>query len=235
MVDILKIERLRGGYGGSEIVRDIDLAVAAGEGVALVGPNGAGKSTFLKIVSGLLPAQSGAILVHGEDASRWTSAALVRSGLVHVPEGRQVFPGLSVDENLWLGGYAAPHRRKELREQVLEIFPKLGQRLKQAADTMSGGEQQMLAIGRGLMAAPRLLMIDEPTLGLAPVVVDSLIEALVTVRQRLGIALLMVEQNAMLAKEVCHLAYVMVGGKIVLKGQTESLTQEDLMKAYAGH
>jgi len=235
MAELLKISQLSGGYNGSQVVKDIDLEIHPGEGVALVGPNGAGKSTLLKIVSGLLPAQRGSVAVAGRDIRSWSSSFRVRQGVVHVPEGRQVFPGLSVAENLWLGGYVAPALRDERREQVLDLFPKLRQRLDQPADTLSGGEQQMLAIGRGLMSNPKLLMIDEPTLGLAPVVVDALIDALAAIRTMFGVSLMMVEQNAMLAREVCSRAYIMVGGKIVRQQATAALEQSELMRTYASN
>jgi branched-chain amino acid transport system ATP-binding protein len=234
MSELISTKALRGGYGRAEVVKLVDLTVDAGEGVALIGPNGAGKSTLLRILSGLLPPKEGTIVVRGQPANGWSSSRLVRNGIVHVPEGRQVFPGLSVDENLWLGGYVAPDMRAERREQVLELFPKLRQRLTQTANTLSGGEQQMLAIGRGLMSNPKLLMIDEPTLGLAPVVVDALIDALCKIRERFGVSLLMVEQNALLAKEACSRAYIMVGGRVVKEESTAALEQEELMRIYAG-
>jgi branched-chain amino acid transport system ATP-binding protein len=216
------------------VLQNISLDVPAGRNVAIVGPNGAGKSTLLKVISGIITPSDGTIRIRGEDASGWSSERTVAKGIIHVPEGRQVFPGLSVAENLWLGGYTKPHKRRELLEGVLELFPRLKERLKQAADSLSGGEQQMLAIGRGLMAEPRVLMLDEPTLGLAPVVIDLMTEALLNLRSRSDLSLLVVEQNVQLTRGLCDVAYILVDGRIVMSGSTEELIGNDVMKIYLG-
>jgi len=233
MPDLLTLEKLSGGYNQAEVLHDVDLRIAEGESVALVGPNGAGKSTLLKIISGLLAARRGSFSVSGKRADRWSAARLVAGGLVHVPEGRQVFPGVTVAENLWLGGYAKPLERTRRREEVLSLFPRLAERLTQRAETLSGGEQQMLAIGRGLMAGPRLLMIDEPSLGLAPVIIDTLTEALIAIRQKLHVALLLVEQNALLSRQVCDRTYIIVNGAIARISDSE-LEHEEMMRLYGG-
>jgi branched-chain amino acid transport system ATP-binding protein len=211
----------------------VDLDVGPGDGVAVVGPNGAGKSTLVKAISGVARQTSGSIEFGGVRIDRWSPERRVAAGIVQVPEGRHVFPGLSVAENLWLGSYVS-RAGSELREQVLDLFPRLRERLRQEADRLSGGEQQMLALARGLMARPRLLMIDEPTLGLAPVLVDHLIDSLRAMRSTFKLALLVVEQNAYLTRELCDRTYVLVNGTIVRSGLTEELTRAALMESYAG-
>ena len=234
MPDALAVSNLRAGYDRSVVLQGVSLTVPAGRNVAIVGPNGAGKSTFLKVMSGIVRPSGGTILVNGSNASDWSSERTVASGIIHVPEGRQVFPGLSVAENLWLGGYSKPDRREELLEGVLELFPRLKERMKQAADSLSGGEQQMLAIGRGLMAEPVVLMLDEPTLGLAPVVIDLMTEALIRLRARSNLSLLVVEQNVQLTRGLCDDAYILVDGRIVMSGPTDELIGNDMMKIYLG-
>jgi branched-chain amino acid transport system ATP-binding protein len=234
MPDALAVSNLRAGYDRSVVLQGVSLTVPAGRNVAIVGPNGAGKSTFLKVMSGIVRPSGGSILVNGSNASDWSSERTVASGIIHVPEGRQVFPGLSVAENLWLGGYSKPDRREELLEGVLELFPRLKERMKQAADSLSGGEQQMLAIGRGLMAEPVVLMLDEPTLGLAPVVIDLMTEALIRLRARSNLSLLVVEQNVQLTRGLCDDAYILVDGRIVMSGPTDELIGNDMMKIYLG-
>ena len=234
MPDALAVSDLRAGYDRSVVLQGVSLTVPTGRNVAIVGPNGAGKSTFLKVMSGIVRPSGGTILVNGSDASNWSSERTVANGIIHVPEGRQVFPGLSVAENLWLGGYSKPDRREELLEGVLELFPRLKERMKQAADSLSGGEQQMLAIGRGLMAEPVVLMLDEPTLGLAPVVIDLMTEALIRLRARSNLSLLVVEQNVQLTRGLCDDAYILVDGRIVMSGPTDELIGNDMMKIYLG-
>jgi branched-chain amino acid transport system ATP-binding protein len=234
MGDALTVSNLWAGYDRSIVLQDVSLTVPAGKNVAIVGPNGAGKSTFLKVMSGIIRPSDGTILVKGSNASGWSSERAVASGIIHVPEGRQVFPGLSVAENLWLGGYSKPDRRKELLEGVLELFPRLKERMTQAADSLSGGEQQMLAIGRGLMAEPAVLMLDEPTLGLAPVIIDLMTEALIRLRARSDLSLLVVEQNVQLTRGLCEHAYILVDGRIAMSGPTDELIGNDMMKIYLG-
>jgi branched-chain amino acid transport system ATP-binding protein len=234
MGDALTVSNLWAGYDRSIVLQDVSLTVPAGNNVAIVGPNGAGKSTFLKVMSGIIRPSDGTILVKGSNVSGWSSERAVASGIIHVPEGRQVFPGLSVAENLWLGGYSKPDRREELLDNVLELFPRLKERMTQAADSLSGGEQQMLAIGRGLMAEPAVLMLDEPTLGLAPVIIDLMTEALIRLRARSDLSLLVVEQNVQLTRGLCEHAYILVDGRIAMSGPTDELIGNDMMKIYLG-
>ncbi|CAN7708787.1 ABC transporter ATP-binding protein [Aminobacter sp. LjRoot7] len=234
MGEALAVRNLSAGYDRSVVLHDVTLSVPIGASVAIVGPNGAGKSTLLKAVSGIVKPARGQISMAGQDASGWSSDRIVASGIVHVPEGRQVFPGLSVAENLWLGGYAKPHRRKDLLAFVLDLFPRLKERLEQAADSLSGGEQQMLAVGRGLMSEPKVLMLDEPTLGLAPVVVEMMIEALVNLKKHSELSLLVVEQSVQLTQGLCEHSYILVDGRVAASGPTDELLGEDVMKIYLG-
>lgn len=233
MAEGLRVRALVAGYGRAHVLRQVDLDVGPGDGVAVVGPNGAGKSTLVKTLSGVARQTSGSIEFAGVPIDAWGPARRVAAGIVQVPEGRHVFPGLSVAENLWLGSYASK-AGAELLEQVLDLFPRLRERMRQDASRLSGGEQQMLALARGLMARPRLLMIDEPTLGLAPVLVDHLIDSLRAMRSRFQLSLLVVEQNAYLTRELCDRTYVMVNGAIVRAGPTEEFTHAALMDSYTG-
>jgi branched-chain amino acid transport system ATP-binding protein len=212
--EVLEVDDLVAGYRGSEILHGIDLHLDRGEVVGVIGPNGAGKSTLLKTLAGAHPTRSGRIRVQGTDVTRWPAARRVPHGVVLVPEGREVFAALSVRENLWLGAFCAPKTRAALLETVYDLFPRLRERSGQAAGTLSGGEQQMLAIGRGLMAGPKLLMIDEPSLGLAPVLIDTMIEQLARIRAELGITMLIAEQGLNLAAEICGRSYVVASGRI---------------------
>ncbi|GGA78900.1 ABC transporter ATP-binding protein [Nitratireductor aestuarii] len=234
MVDALTLQEITAGYQGSVVLRSVSLSVPVGQNVAIVGPNGAGKSTLLKAISGLVSVKEGSIRINGNDTTNWPPEKIVSAGVVHVPEGRQVFPGLSVEENLWLGGYTKPSRREDLLADVLDLFPRLKERLRQAADSLSGGEQQMLAIGRGLMAEPQVLMLDEPTLGLAPVIVDLMIDALENLRSRKELSLLVVEQSVQLTRGLCEHAYILVDGKIAASGATDEVINDDMMKIYLG-
>ena len=240
---MLEVNGLRGGYGRVEVLRGIDLAVYAGEIVALLGSNGAGKTTLNNTLSGLLPAFSGTIrfedrtLAGASHTAHYTAhyTDIVAAGLVHVPEGRRVFPNLSVQENLELGSYrrARGNRARNL-ERVLSVFPKLSERTLQRAGTLSGGEQQMLAIGRGLMAEPRLLVLDEPSLGLSPMAVEELF-ALIARLNREGLPILLVEQNVGQSLEIAHRAYVLENGAIVFQGTpAELLANAELKRAYLG-
>jgi branched-chain amino acid transport system ATP-binding protein len=232
---LLAISGLAAGYGATEVLRDIDLAVVPGEIVAILGANGAGKSTLNRAISGVLRAKRGTIQFAGSAIERETPAAIVGRGLIHVPEGRCVFPNLTVKENLDLGGYRrARARRIQNRERVFAIFPRLAERHAQRAGTLSGGEQQMLAIGRGLMAEPRLLILDEPSLGLSPLLVEELF-ALIRRLNAEGITLLLVEQNVMLSLEVASRAYILENGAFVLQGSsTEIRENPKLKRAYLG-
>jgi branched-chain amino acid transport system ATP-binding protein len=232
---LLAISGLAAGYGATEVLRDIDLAVIPGEIVAILGANGAGKSTLNRTISGVLRATRGTIQFAGSAIEHETPAAIVGRGLIHVPEGRCVFPDLTVGENLDLGGYRrARDRRKQNRERVFAIFPRLAERHAQRAGTLSGGEQQMLAIGRGLMAEPRLLILDEPSLGLSPLLVEELF-ALIRRLNAEGITLLLVEQNVMQSLEVVSRAYILENGAFVLQGSSADIRENPKLKrAYLG-
>jgi branched-chain amino acid transport system ATP-binding protein len=232
---LLAISGLAAGYGATEVLRDIDLAVVPGEIVAILGANGAGKSTLNRTISGVLRATRGTIHFAGSAIERETPAEIVGRGLIHVPEGRCVFPDLTVRENLDVGGYRrARDRRNQNRERVFAIFPRLAERHAQRAGTLSGGEQQMLAIGRGLMAEPRLLILDEPSLGLSPLLVEELF-ALIGRLNAEGITLLLVEQNVMQSLEVASRAYILENGAFVLQGSSADIRENPKLKrAYLG-
>jgi branched-chain amino acid transport system ATP-binding protein len=233
---MLEVRALRAGYGAIEVLRGVDLAVAAGEIVALLGSNGAGKSTLNNNVSGLYRPLAGTIRFDGKDIAGTPSMRIVEAGLIQVPEGRRVFPNLSVHENLELGSYRRGRaaRAKNL-ERVLSIFPRLKERLTQSAGTLSGGEQQMLAIGRGLMGEPKLLILDEPSLGLSPLLVEEMF-ALIGRLNRDGLAILLVEQNVVQSLAIAHRAYVLENGRIGLSGKAADLAQDpELRKSYLGH
>jgi branched-chain amino acid transport system ATP-binding protein len=223
-------------YGDLPALRGIDLAIEPGEILSVVGANGAGKTTMLRAISGLLRPRAGEIVLDGTRLDRLPCHAVVEQGVVQVPEGRKIFPSLTVLENLELGSYtraARPHRRESL-DRVLGLFPILAERRRQAAGTMSGGQQQMLAIGRALMARPRLLMLDEPSLGLAPIIVQQLFEVIKRIRE-LGVTILLVEQNAHMALSVADRGYVLETGKLMLEGTpTELLDNEEVRAAYLG-
>jgi branched-chain amino acid transport system ATP-binding protein len=217
-------------------VRAVSLEVRAGEIVALIGSNGAGKTTTLRAISGLLPLRRGRIELDGRPLSGLGSAAVVAAGVAHVPEGRQLFPTMTVLENLELGARTAEGRarRGETLARVYELFPRLAERRRQLAGTLSGGEQQMVAIGRALMARPRLLMLDEPSLGLAPVVVNAIFANLAAIN-RDGLTILIVEQNVLRALRLSHRAYVLENGTITLSGASANLlADERIRRAYLG-
>ncbi|MBI2469384.1 MAG: ABC transporter ATP-binding protein [Candidatus Rokubacteria bacterium] len=233
---MLAVERLRAGYGDVLVLRDVTLEVGSAEIVALVGANGAGKTTTLRAVSGLIRPIAGAIRFGGERIDGLAPYEIVARGLVQVPEGRKIFPSLTVQENLDLGAYlpAAKARRAEALARVLALFPILAERRRQAAGTLSGGEQQMLAIGRSLMGGPRLLMLDEPSLGLAPMVVDRILEVIHVINAQ-GTPVLLVEQNVQRSLAVAHRAYVLEHGAVALQGAArELLAREEVRKAYLG-
>jgi branched-chain amino acid transport system ATP-binding protein len=233
---VLEVRSLKAGYGAIEVLRGVDLTVGAGEIVALLGSNGAGKSTLNNNISGLYRPFAGTIRFDGREIAGAASMRIVEAGLVQVPEGRRVFPTLSVRENLELGSYRRGRsaRIKNL-EHVLSIFPQLKERLAQAAGTLSGGEQQMLAIGRGLMGEPRLLMLDEPSLGLSPLLVEEMF-ALIGRLNREGLAILLVEQNVVQSLAIAHRAYVLENGRVTLSGKAADLAQDpELRRSYLGH
>jgi branched-chain amino acid transport system ATP-binding protein len=232
---MLAIERLQVAYGKVQALWDVTLEVPGGQIVALVGANGAGKTTLLKTVSGLLRRQSGSITYDGKHIEASSPPEIVKHGVVHVPEGRKLFPEMTVIDNLLMGAYTIPQSERPQRlERVYSVFPVLKERQKQIAGTLSGGEQQMVAIGRGMMAGPKLLMLDEPSLGLAPRLVEEVF-GVITEINRLGVTVLLVEQNTQHALDLAHKGFVMELGKIALSGSgSELLANSDVRKAYLG-
>ena len=236
MPALLRLDGVEAGYGDMVAVRDVSLTVQPGELVALIGSNGAGKTTTLRAISGLLPARRGTIEFDGTRLDGLRPAAIVAMGVAHVPEGRQLFPTLTVEENLSLGARTAEARRQrvETMGEVLALFPRLAERRVQLAGSLSGGEQQMCAIGRALMARPRLLMLDEPSLGLAPVVVGAIFDNLARINKS-GTTMLLVEQNVLQALRLSHRGYVLENGAIALEGSRERLlADEGIKRAYLG-
>jgi branched-chain amino acid transport system ATP-binding protein len=233
--NLLEIKGLRGGYGQVEVLRGVDLTVRAGETVALLGSNGAGKSTLNNVLSGIYPAWAGTVQFDGQDLSRAHYRAVVKAGLIQVPEGRKVFPNLSVLENLELGSFTRARERRAINlDKVFAIFPRLKERLTQLAGTLSGGEQQMLAIGRGLMAEPRLLILDEPSLGLSPLLVDEMFGLIRRLREG-GLAVLLVEQNVGQSLDIADRVYVLENGGIRFSGlPAELLASDELRRSYLG-
>lgn len=233
---MLSVERLVVSYGPVQALRGIDLTIHPGEIVGLIGANGAGKTTLLRSISGLVKAKAGDIRFGDTEIFGAASEAIVRAGIAHVPEGRRVWPDMTVEENLVLGGVVAGREEPVASrlESILGYFPELRSRLAQKAGTLSGGEQQMLAIGRGLMSRPKLLMLDEPSLGLAPVIVQRVKEIIETLNRE-GLTVLLSEQNARLALGATHRAYVLAEGRVVSSGTPQELMQEaDLISAYLG-
>ncbi len=232
---MLEVRDLRAGYGQVQVLHGVDLDVAEGEIVALLGSNGAGKSTLNNNVSGIFRPFGGSIRLSGEDVTAATPEHMVDLGVIQVPEGRRIFPNMTVRENLELGSYRrAKARRSENLARVAEIFPHLAQRFGQLAGTLSGGEQQMLAIGRSLMAEPRLLILDEPSLGLSPILVEEMF-ALIRRLHEQGLAILLVEQNVFQSLEIADRAYVLENGAIVLSGAPAELIEDaGLKKSYLG-
>jgi len=234
-VRLLDVRGLRAGYDGVPVLHEVDLHVDAGEIVTLLGSNGAGKSTLNNNLSGLFRPLAGLVSFEGEDITAASSTRIVDRGLIQVPEGRRIFPNLTVRENLELGSYRRGRLRRNANlERVTAIFPRLGERLAQEAGTLSGGEQQMLAIGRGLMAEPRLLILDEPSLGLSPLLVEEMFELIGRLHAE-GLALLLVEQNVVQSLEIAQRGYVLENGRIVLSGPAASLREDPaLRRAYLG-
>jgi branched-chain amino acid transport system ATP-binding protein len=232
---LLCVTGLHTGYGSTEILRGIDLAINPGEVVAVLGSNGAGKSTLNRTLSGVMRPWSGTIRFDSRAIERDRPADIVTHGLIHVPEGRRIFPNMTVRENLDLGAYRRAHERREgNRARVFSIFPRLAERQSQRAGTLSGGEQQMLAIGRGLMAEPKLLILDEPSLGLSPLLVEELFALIKTINAQ-GVALLLVEQNVVQSLEVAKRAYVLDNGRFVLEGSAAEIGNDpNLQRAYLG-
>jgi branched-chain amino acid transport system ATP-binding protein len=229
---LLELKELQVAYGGIQAVKGIDLHVDEGELVCLIGANGAGKTTTLKGITGLQPIKSGKIHYGGEDITGKPAFQLVRKGLSMVPEGRGVFGALTIEENLAMGAYARDDRAaiKDDIERVFGLFPRLKERRKQTAGTLSGGEQQMLAMGRALMSRPKLLLLDEPSMGLAPLMVQKVFETVMAVSKE-GVTILLIEQNAKLALEVSSRGYVMESGEVTLQGKAKQLLSDPKVRA----
>jgi branched-chain amino acid transport system ATP-binding protein len=235
-VSLLDIKKLSFAYGDLQVLWDIDLTVNKGEIVTVVGSNGAGKSTTLKNVSRLVRGSTGAIAFDGVDLTRMQSHEIVEAGVIQVPEGRRIFPEMTVVENLRMGSFVKSTRKDRQRnmDRVFSLFPRLAERKTQLGGTMSGGEQQMLAIGRGLMANPKLLLLDEPSLGLSPLFVKNIFD-IITEINRQGVTILLVEQNVFQSLRIAHRAYVLETGRVVLSGPGEELLGNDhVKKAYLG-
>jgi len=232
---MLEIRQLHAGYGSIEILRGIDLDVAAGEIVAVLGSNGVGKSTLNNNISALYRPFSGSIRFEGQEMVGLSSSEVVRRGLIHVPEGRRIFPNLNVRENLELGSLVrGKARRVQNMERVVGIFPRLKERFDQLAGTLSGGEQQMLAIGRGLMSEPSLLIMDEPSLGLSPLLVEQMFELIQRINRE-GMPILLMEQNAVQTLAIAHRAYIIENGQVAMQGKASELVRDpQLRKNYLG-
>jgi branched-chain amino acid transport system ATP-binding protein len=233
---LLEVRDLHVFYGNIAAVKGISFEVHPGEIVTLIGSNGAGKSTTLRCISGLIKPRKGKVSLNGENITRLEGHDVVAKGICHSPEGRRIFPKMSVDENLDLGAFLRKDKAgiAEDRTRVLDLFPRLQERINQQAGTMSGGEQQMLAVARAMMGRPKLLMLDEPSMGLAPVLVDLIFETIATIREQ-GTAILLVEQNALAALRVADYGYVLESGSLKLKGLAAELIDDDqVAKAYLG-
>ena len=236
---MFELVNVTAGYGKFRVLKDISIKVNTGEIVCVVGANGAGKTTMMRAISGIIPIWQGTKTFEGKDLTRLSAAKLTRERIIQIPEGRLIIKELSVEDNLRLGAYAQYLKRtkSELREDmhnIFEIFPILKGRIRQKAGTLSGGEQQMLAIGRGLMGRPKLLLLDEPSLGLAPLVVSTIFK-IVKELNRQGLAILLVEQNVRSAMQISDRGYVLETGSVVMEGQCEDLlTDENIVKAYMG-
>jgi branched-chain amino acid transport system ATP-binding protein len=232
---MLEVSGVRGGYGAVEVLRGIDLDITTGELVALLGSNGVGKTTFAAVLSGLVRCRAGVVRFQGRELSHLAPSEIVAAGLIQVPEGRHIFPNLTVRENLELGAYRrARNSLAQNLEEVLDTFPRLRERLAQKAGTLSGGEQQMLAIGRAMMAEPELLILDEPSIGLSPLLVEEMFALIGRLRER-GLTILLVEQNVMQSLEIADRAFVMENGEIRLSGKaSEMLDDPELRRSYLG-
>jgi branched-chain amino acid transport system ATP-binding protein len=235
---MLKVDNLHVAYGHIEVLKGVSFAVEPGEIVALIGSNGAGKTTTLSTISGLLRPTSGKISWKGENIQTTPVETIVAAGIAHCPEGRRIFPGLTVRENLLTGTASRRFRRREIEDdlaQVFDLFPRLKERIKQGGWSLSGGEQQMLAIGRALMSRPSLLMLDEPSLGLAPIVIEQVFDKIVELNKRTGLAVLLVEQNSAMALEIAGRAFVLETGAITLSGPADQLASDPrIREAYLG-
>ena len=234
---MLEVKNIQVAYGKIVAVKDVSVTVNQGEIVTLIGSNGAGKSTTLRTISGLIKPKSGEILFNGKRIDGVPGHEIVGMGICHSPEGRRIFPRMTVKENLELGAFLRNNKSEVAAdmERVLDLFPRLKERIKQTAGTMSGGEQQMLAVSRALMGDPKLLLLDEPSMGLAPVLVELIFDTIVKIRKQ-GITILLIEQNATAALEVADRAYVLESGKVKMSGSAKELSSDDkVTKAYLGH
>lgn len=234
---MLEIDAVTAGYTAVPVLQGVSIRVGEGQLVAVVGPNGAGKSTLFKTISGVLPTSAGSIRFGGVDIGQVPAARRPHLGIAHVPEGRQVFPSLTVMENLELGASTEAGRRdwKDNRERILQWLPRLAERRDQMAGTLSGGEQQMLAVGRGLASSPKLLMLDEPSMGLSPVMADFIFERLIEIRRETKLTVLLVEQRVAEALESADYGYVLEAGRVVLEGRHDELKANDRVRqAYLG-
>jgi branched-chain amino acid transport system ATP-binding protein len=230
---MLAVDQLVVAYGLVDVLKGVSLTVEVGEIVAIVGANGAGKTTLLSAISGLIRTKAGTVSFNGQSLGGRAVEDIVRLGLAHAPEGRRIFPGLTVAENL-LAGAAARPRSEPIEDRlafVYELFPRLKERRGQRGWSLSGGEQQMLAIGRALMSRPKLLMLDEPSLGLAPIIVEQMFDTIQTLNKSAGLSILLVEQNAALALEVAHRAYVLETGSVILSGAANALADDPRVQA----
>jgi len=236
---VLQVEHIHSGYGRVRVLTDVSLHVGDGEMVSIIGANGAGKSTLLKTISALLPCSEGRILLDSRDIGKLPAHKIIGLGIIQVPEGRQIIAELTTRENLLLGCYLKYAKlgssgRQVLLDYVCDLFPVLKDRMNQVAGTLSGGEQQMLALGRALMAEPKVLLMDEPSLGLAPMVVDTVCRVLLELNRQ-GLTVVMVEQNALIALEMAQRAYILEGGRIVLEGAGKDLLKDDKVReSYLG-
>ena len=236
MSPLLSLDHVCSGYGRIAVLQDVSLSVGKGQIVSLIGANGAGKTTLMMTIAGMPRLSAGRIAFDGGDISQMSTETLIRRGISYVPEGRRIFAQMTVLENLQMGAYfSPPSQYRDDVEAMLTLFPRLRDRMRQRAGTMSGGEQQMLAIARALMARPKLLLLDEPSLGLAPLVVRQIFDTLVSLRETLGLTLLVVEQNARLALSVSDYGYVLRNGRITLSGTGRDLLQSpEVQREYLG-
>ena len=234
---MLEVSNLVSGYGKSEVLREISLKVVKGQIVTIIGPNGAGKTTLFRTIFGLLPARKGTVVFENEDLSKLSPLARIQRGIALVPQGRAVFPDLSVLENLEMGAYTVTDKKQvqETMEECYHLFPMLRERVKQRAGTLSGGEQQMLVIARALMSKPRFLMLDEPSLGISPRLVKEIFKTIDVINKTKNTTICLVEQNANIALKHGHFGYVMEGGQIRMSGSTQELMNDERVKhAYLG-
>jgi branched-chain amino acid transport system ATP-binding protein len=234
---MLEVSDLVSGYGKSEVLREISLKVAKGQIVTIIGPNGAGKTTLFRTIFGLLPARKGRVVFEGEDLSKLSPLARIQRGIALVPQGRAVFPDLSVLENMEMGAYTVTNKKQvqETMEECYRLFPVLRERVKQRAGTLSGGEQQMLVIARALMSKPRFLMLGEPSLGISPRLVKEIFKTIDVINKTKNTTICLVEQNANIALKHGHFGYVMEGGQIRMSGSTQELMNDERVKhAYLG-